>query len=133
MNVGRKSFWRLFRYSVCAIALLLVIAVVALVFFEQSVPKVILTSLTERLSRGSVLVTAESASFRFSRGLKIRRVRVFDKKRHHMKANEPVRPLLSAEVVDLELNLRRIPWSWEHLLEGVTLTELKYPRLPEGY
>ena len=133
MNVGTKSFWRLFKYSVCAIALLLAIAVIALVFFEQSVPKVILTSLTERLSRGSVLVTAESASFRFSRGLKIRRVRVFDKKRHHMKANEPVKPLLSAEVVDLELNLRRIPWSWEHLLEGVTLTELKYPRLPEGY
>ena len=133
MKCGSKSFWRLFKYSVCAIALLFVVAVIALVFFEQPVPRLLLNSVTNRLSSGSVLVTAESASFRFSRGLKIRRVRVFDKKRHHLKANEPVKPLMSVEVVDLELNLRRIPWSWEHLLEGVTLTELSYPRLPEGY
>ncbi len=133
MKVSIKDFWRLLKYLSATVLLCLLVALVALVFFEQPVPRPLLARLTRELSRGGVLVTAESASFRFSRGVKIRNVRVFDKKRHPMRALEPVRPFLSALIVDLELNLRRIPWAWEHILEGVTITELKYPRLPEGY
>ena len=133
MVASLKFFGRLLKYAACAVFLFLVILLVALVFFEQPVPQVLLARATAALSKGPFLVTAESASFRFSRGVKIRNLRVFEKRRHPLRQAEPVKPMLSATLVDLELNLRRIPWSWDHLLEGVTVTELKYPRLPEGY
>jgi len=128
-----KIVGRLFKYSLVALSAFVVMALIALVFFEQPVPRVVLKHVCDNLSKGGMLVTAESASFRFSRGVKIRNMRVFDRHRHPMKAAEPVKPLLSASIVDLELNLHRIPWSWEHILLGVTITNLKYPRLPEGY
>ncbi len=133
MKGKTKFMGRLFKYSALALLVFLLVVFLALVFFEQPVPTWMLNQLTRRLSNGNVLVTAESASFRFSRGVKIRNVRMFDRHRHPMKAKEPVKPMLSASVVDLELNLHRIPWSWEHILQGVTLTNFKYLRLPEGY
>lgn len=133
MKGKTKFMGRLFKYSALTLLVFLLVAFLALFFFEQPVPTWMLNQLTRRLSNGNVLVTAESASFRFSRGVKIRNVRMFDRHRHPMKAKEPVKPMLSASVVDLELNLHRIPWSWEHILQGVTLTNFKYLRLPEGY
>ena len=133
MKASLKQLGRLFKYLAAVGAVFLLIAFVAVVFFEQRVPRPVLNFVLERLSRGAVLVKADSASFRFSHGLKIRNVRLFEKRRHHTKADEPVTPFLSASLVDLELDLRRIPWSWEYMLLGATLTDLKYPRLPEGY
>ena len=125
--------WKTFKYGALTLLVLVLAALFAVVFFEHEVPRPLLSWITDFLSSDEVLVTAESASFRFSRGIKVRNLRVFAKKRHPMKANEPVRPVVSAALVDVELNLRRIPWERESMVKGVTLVDLKYPRLPEGY
>lgn len=41
--------------------------------------------------------------------------------------------VVSASQVDLEFDLRRLPWSRSTILRAVTITELRYPRLPRGY
>lgn len=121
------------KYSLLFLVAVLLALVVMVGFFEQQVPKWLLARACQRISNDRLLVSVESASFRFSHGLRLRNVRVFDRKRHHMRKNEPVVPMLSASLVDLELNLRDIPWEREDLLRSVTLVELRYARLPEGY
>ncbi len=79
------------------------------------------------LSSTNYFVTAESASFRFGRGLDIRKLRVFERR------NPTADPVLSADRIELDLNLRKLPWSAEHLLKAVTITKLRYPRLPKSY
>lgn len=128
-----KILWNFVKYGVLAVFAVVFAAFFVLVFFEHEVPGALLARIMGKLSDGDVLVTAESASFRFSRGLRVRDLRVFARKRHPMRADEPVAPMLSASVVDLELNLRRIPWELRSMLKGVTIVGLKYPRLPEGY
>jgi len=121
------------KYGVVAVLAFVLIAVFALVFFEHQVPKSLLARITDKMSNQDVLVTAEDASFRFSRGIKVRNLRVFARRRHPMKAKEPPAPMMSAALVDMELDLRSIPWDWENMIKGVTIVDLKYPRLPEGY
>ena len=108
---------------------------VQLLCFEQEVPHVLLRRATSVLTKSmpGLLVTVESASFRFSRGVTLRNVRVFDREPHPMR-KEAAKPLvMSAERVDLGLNLRSFPWSRETMLREVTLVGFRYPRLPEGY
>ena len=105
----------------------LVLGLAALLLFEQSVPDAILKRVVDAISNTNVLVRVDSASFRFTRGLKINNLRVFDRTKIASK------PVFSASCIDMELNLRRFPWSWQTLLKAVTVTDLKYPRLPDGY
>ncbi len=128
-----RVLWMVVKYGVLAVLAFVLIAVFALVFFEHQVPKSLLARITDKMSNQDVLVTAEDASFRFSRGIKVRNLRVFARRRHPMKAKEPPAPMMSAALVDMELDLRSIPWDWENMIKGVTVVDLKYPRLPEGY
>lgn len=126
---------KIFKYALCLALVLLFFASLRLFLFEQEIPRPVLDRITARLSNASsnLLVTAESASFRFSRGVTVRNLRVFDRNPHPMR-KERTKPLvMSASQVDLDLNLRRIPWSRDALVRGVTLVDFRYPRLPEGY
>ena len=135
MTESPRIFWKLFKSSLLLALLLLGLGALRLVFFEQEIPRPVLNRIASRLSNASsnLLITAESASFRFSRGLTIRNLRVFDRHPHPMRTEKTKPLVMSASRVDLDLNLRRIPWSGETVLRGVTLADFRYPRLPEGY
>ncbi len=132
-----KSFFKILlrvsAYLTLGFLGVLVLAIVAVLCFEQPVPKPLLDKLTAHVSTADYLVRADSASFRYSRGLRIRNLRVVDKGRNYGPANEPAHVVLSASLVDVKLGLRRLPWSRATILQGVTLTDLRYPRLPRGY
>ncbi len=127
MNRALKSFGKIVKYSFlflfCAIALVLI----AVTFFEQPVPKPILAKLADSLSGGEWLVSVDSASFRLSYGIRLRGLKVFSRRK------PASRPILSAKLVDLKLDLATLPWSAQTLVKHVTITELDYPRLGDGY
>ncbi len=122
-----RTFGKIIKYSLFCFLGLFLLALVAILFFEQDVPNFILRRITRSLSSKNYLVRADSATFHFSHGLKINNFRVFDRRK------KAVKPVLSATCVDLALNLRHIPWSKRTLLKAVTVTGLHYPRLPDGY
>ena len=122
-----RTFRKVIKYSFFCLLGLFLLVLAAILLFEQPVPDFLLRRITRSLSGGDYLVRADSASFRFSHGLKINNIRVFDRRKVAAK------PMLSASCVDLALNLRRIPWSQRTLLKAVTVTHLRYPRLPDGY
>ncbi len=132
-----KSFFkilvRVFVYLSLGCLSILLLAAVAVFCFEQKVPKVLLDRMAARLSTPDYLVSADSASFRYSRGLRIRNLRVIDKGHRYGPRNEPARMVMSASLVDIKLDLRRLPWSSATILRSVTLTDFRYPRLPLGY
>ncbi|MBO7687768.1 MAG: hypothetical protein J6V72_15355 [Kiritimatiellae bacterium] len=121
------TFGKIIKYTLVCLLGLLILAIAALLLFEQPVPDSLLRRLTKSFSNKNYLVRADSASFRFSHGLKINNLRVFDRRKTAEK------PMISASCVDLALNLRRIPWSRSTMLKAVTITDLRYPRLPDGY
>ena len=106
-----------------AIALVLI----SVTFFDQPVPQGLLHRIADSVSDGDWLVSAESASFRLSYGLRIRNVRVLDRKK------PAAAPVISASLVDVKINFWRVPWRRETILNHVTVTDLKYPRLGDGY
>ena len=122
-----RTFGKVIKYTLFCLLGLFLLALAAILLFEQPVPDSILRRITRALSSNDFLVRADSATFRFSRGLKINNIRVFDRNK------VAARPILSASCVDLVLNLRRIPWSAGTLLQAVTIADLRYPRLPDGY
>ena len=122
-----RTFGKIIKYSLYCFLGLFLLALAAILLFEQPVPDFLLHRITRSLSSENYLVRADSASFRFSHGLKINNLRVFDRRK------KAERPILSATCVDLALNLRRIPWSKRTMLKAVTVTGLYYPRLPDGY
>ncbi len=121
------TFGKIIKYSFIFLLGLLLLVIAAILLFEQPVPDFLLRRITKSLSDEKYLVRADSASFRFSHGLKINNIRVFNRKKTAGK------PVMSASCVDLALNLRRIPWSKRTLIKSVTITDLHYPRLPDGY
>ena len=128
-----KVTLRFFAYFFVLILVLLGLALCSLLFFEHSVPKSILKRLTACCSTSDFLVHVDSATFRFSHGIKLQNVRVLDKGRRYGEKNGPIVTVLSASEVDLELDLRALLWSRASALRAVTLTDLRYPRLPRGY
>ncbi len=128
-----KILVRVFAYLLLGCLGLLVLAVAAVLCFEQKVPKSLLDRATAGISTADYLVSADSASFRYSRGLRIRNLRVIDRGHNYGPKGEPARVVMSAALVDVKLNLRRLPWSRETILRSVTLTDFRYPRLPLGY
>lgn len=121
------TFRKIIKYSLICLLGLLLLTLAAILLFEQPVPDFLLRRITKSLSSENYLVRADSASFRFSHGLKINNLRVFDRRK------TAGRPVISASCLNLALNLRRIPWSKRSLLKSVTITDLHYPRLPDGY
>ena len=121
------TFRKIIKYSLICLLGLLILAIAAILLFEQPVPDFLLRRITKSLSNENYLVRADSASFRFSHGLKINNLRVYNRKKTAGK------PVMSASCVDLKLNLRRIPWSQSTMIRSVTITDLRYPRLPDGY
>ena len=122
-----RTLGKIIKYILICILAISILGIATLLLFEQPVPESMLKRITASLSNTNCLVRADSASFLFSRGLKINNVRVYDRKK---KAS---RPMASASCIDLALNLRRFPWSKQSLLKSVTITDFKYPRLPDGY
>lgn len=127
MSSASKSLGRILRYSAFFLLGALALLLIAATFFDQPVPKSILARLTDSLSDADWLVTADSASFRLSYGLKIRSVHIFDRRKPAAK------PVFSADLVDLQFNLATFPWSARTLVKHVTVTGLDYPRLGDGY
>jgi len=122
-----RTLGKIIKYIFICILALSIFGIVTLLLFEQPVPESMLKRLTASMSSTNCLIRADSASFLFSRGLKINNVRIYDRKK------KTSRPMMSAACIDLALSLRRIPWSKQTLLKSVTITDLKYPRLPDGY
>ena len=122
-----RTLGKIIKYILICILAISILGIATLLLFEQPVPESMLKRITASLSNTNCLVRADSASFLFSRGLKINNVRVYDRKK---KAS---RPMASASCIDLALNLRSFPWSKQSLLKSVTITDFKYPRLPDGY
>ena len=122
-----RTFLKILKYTFFCFLGLFLLFLAALLLFEQPVPDFLLRRITDSLSNTNFLMRADSASFRFSRGLKINNPRLFDRRK------PAARPVISADCVDLALNLRRIPWSQRSVLRAVTITGLQYQRLPEGY
>ena len=127
MNSALKSFGKILKYTFLFLLCALALALVAVTFFVQPVPKPILAKLTSSLSNADWLVSVDSASFRLSYGLKVRGLKVFNRRKP---ASEPV---LSAKLADFKLDLGTFPWSAQTLVKHVTITELDYPRLGDGY
>lgn len=128
-----RGLVRVVKYGAMFALFLFLCCIVSFLCCEHEVPPAVLGRVTAALSSTNVLVTAESASFRFLRGVRVRRLRVFERRRHPFAPPGPARPMVEADGVDLELDLRRIPWRAATLLRRATVTGLRYPRLPEGY
>lgn len=124
---------RVLAYSSVFFLLLLGLVLCSLLFFEHSVPKCVLRRLTACCSSPDFLVHADSATFRLSHGVKVRNVRVLDRGRTYGEKEGPIATVMSASEVDLELDLRNLPWSSASVLRSATITDLRYPRLPRGY
>ena len=127
MSSALKSFGRIVKYSFLFLLCALILALTAVTFFEQPVPRSVLAKLADSLSGDDWLVSVDSASFRLSYGLKLRGLKVFNRRKP---ASDPA---LSARLVDLKLDLGTFPWSAKTLVKHVTVTELSYPRLGDGY
>ena len=122
-----RTLGKIIKYILICILAISILGIAALLLFEQPVPEYMLKRITSSLSNTNYLVRADSASFLFSRGLKINNLRVYDR------SKKAAKPMASAACIDLALNLRRIPWSRQTLLKSVMITDFKYPRLPDGY
>ena len=127
MRKALISFGKILKYTFLFLFGAFVLVLIAITFFEQPVPKPILTKLTDSLSGGEWLVSVDSASFRLAYGLKLRGLKVFARRKPASK------PILSAKMVDLKLDLTTLPWTAQTLVKHVTITELDYPRLGDGY
>ena len=122
-----STFCRVFTYFLFFSFLLFTLFLIRLLFFECHIPQYFIDSATNALSTRTHFVDVNSATFRFSRGLRLHGVRVLER---HAPTAEPV---LSATRVDLNLNLGTFPWSRSRLLKSVSIHRLRYPRLPKGY
>ena len=118
---------RCIKYSLFFLLFFALCSISAFLLFEQNIPPGVLLRVTEKLSGTNYIVSAESASFRFPHGLKVRNLRILDR------ARPTAKPVISAKIADFELRLSKIPWRLESILKRVTLTDFVYPRLPEGY
>lgn len=127
MKNALKSFGKIIKYAFLFLLCALVLALIAVTFFEQPVPKRVLAKLTDSLSGDEWLVSVDSASFRLSYGLKLRGLKVFNRRK------PAAAPVLSAKMADFKLDLGTLPWSAQTLVKHVTITELDYPRLGDGY
>ncbi len=127
MNGPLKIAVFVFRWALAVLLLVFAGAVVVLTCFETSLPQWALDRLSARLSSAEYLVSADKVSFKLTRGVRIKGLRVFERRKVQ------AAPSLSAAKVDVALALERLPWSLEHLVRAVEITELKLPRLADGY
>ena len=79
------------------------------------------------MSSSGYVVCLDSVSFKFTRGMRIGGFRVLD--RNKVQAA----PFISSGKVDVALALERLPWSFERIVREMEISELKFPRLPDGY
>ena len=133
MTVRTKKILRFFAYSSLILFFLFALLLVWVFSGERALPDFVVNRIAGSLSSTNVLVTVESATFHHARGIRFMNVRVFDRQRHALRADEPVEPMLSAAQVELKLDLLHFPLRKNRMLREVVVKSLKYPRLPEGY
>ena len=85
-----RTFCKIIKYTLFCFFGLFLLFLAALFLFEQPVPDFLLRRITNSLSNADYLMRADSASFRFSRGLKINNPRLFDRRK------PASRPVISA-------------------------------------
>ena len=122
-----KAAARLVLFSLLALFLSGVACLVAVTCFEQRVPQWALEKFCARHSSADMALRIDSATFRLPRGVRLRGVRVYDRRK------TTVKPFVSAKRIDLELSFARLPWSFATILDEVVIEELNMPRLPDGY
>src|SRR5574344_1322480 len=109
-----------------SLVLLLLIAI-SLSVYDQRLPQSWTDRLSARLSNADYLVRIDSLSFRLTHGLRLHGIRVLAKR------TTSTTPVLSAQLVDVQLALHRLPWSLSTIVRRVTVQDLEYPRLPDSY
>src|SRR5574344_768229 len=109
-----------------SLVLLLLIAI-SLSVYDQRLPQSWTDRLSARLSNADYLVRIDSLSFRLTHGLRLHGIRVLAKR------TTSTTPVLSAQLVDVQLALHRLPWSLSTIVRRVTVQDLVYPRLPDSY
>ena len=74
-----KPIFRIFKFSFLFLVCATLIFLAAITFFEQPLPAPILRRVTNALSTDDILVSASSASFRLTYGIKLKNLRVLDR------------------------------------------------------
>ncbi len=118
---------RIVKYVFFSFLAFSVVALFAVTMFEHRLPVIISNKIAAKLSNDNVLVRTSYISFRFPDTLKIHNLRVLDRSKITAK------PMLSASKIDVRLRFDKMPWSRESILESVTVYDLHYPRLNDGY
>ena len=123
-----KRLLKTLKFALLLAFAALLLAVTSLFFAEHQLPASAVDRITSALSSSNMLVRADSISFRLPHRLRIRNLRVLDRSKV-----ADLRPVISAGLADVRLSFARMPISWRTIVKSMTITHLRYPRLPEGY
>ena len=123
-----KRIIKVVKLSLLLVCAGLTFTVAALFFSEQQLPASLVGKLTDSISTSNMLVRADSISIRLPHRVRVRNLRVFDRT-----SVKRLKPVISADCVDMRLTYTRIPLSWRTIVKSVSIEKLYYPRLPEGY
>ncbi len=122
-----KRLWRFVKFFFWFVVVSTVALAVFLCCFEHRIPDSWLKAACYQLSNDDVYLSIDEARVRFPRKLMLKNVRLLDRTKAR------VRPVMSASSVDVRFSLGRLPWSTKKFLKKVTIRDLSYPRLPDGY
>jgi hypothetical protein len=107
--------------------LTLALAVAYFSIFEVPVPSRVLQRISDSVSNDDLLIRIEKGRFRLFGKLKLSGIKVFDKKKITAES------VFSVEKAEVEFRTLRIDSDPKIHVKEITLTRLKYPRLPDGY
>ncbi len=122
-----KTFWRFLKFSFWTVVTVVLALSVFLFCFEHRIPNSWLKAVCFQLSNDDVYLSIDEARVRFPRKVTLKNVRLLDR------TKAAAQPIMSASSVDVRLSLGRLPWSSKKFLKKVTICDLSYPRLPDGY
>jgi hypothetical protein len=107
--------------------LILSLFVTYISLFEQDIPHSALQKVSLSLSSDDILVRIEKGRYRLFGKLQLTGIKVFDKKKI------TATPILSVEKAEVEFRSFHFNMTPNSIIKALTLTKLKYLRLPEGY
>jgi len=122
-----KAILRLFKFVFLAVVSAMLVLAIALFGFEHRIPDFLLSSFCESLSGPDVLLRVDEARIRFPRRLVAKNVRLLDRSKARAK------PIMSASSIEMRFSGSVFPLSLKNVLKTVTICDLSYPRLPDGY
>ncbi len=127
MRMFLKVLARILKVAVLFFLFVPVLLVFFFSFFTVNVPSGIIEYACKEVSGKDYLVSAQSATFRLTEGVRVHGLRVMER---HKATTVPV---VSARRVDVFMDLFRIPIDWSRAVKFVKIDGLEYPRLPDSY